>query len=89
VLSGGNHHHSAPLGPTRTLTEPWALSEWLNMATATPSHDRNEGNDERKHSVGVLKGKVMHGLETLLMCLWSSWMGKTPNLTDMSLIELY
>ena len=87
--SSGGNHHPAPLGPTRTLTEPWALSEWPNMATATPSHDRNEGNDEGKHPVGVLKGKAVHGLETPLMCLRSSWMGKTPNLTNVRSIEPY
>ena len=33
---------------------------------------------------------IYHGhLYVPVMCLWSSWMGKTPNLTDMRSIEPY
>ena len=36
VLSGGDHHLPAPLGPTRTTPEPSALLKTPNLATTTP-----------------------------------------------------
>ena len=35
MLSGGDHHLSAPLGPTRTTPEPSALLKTPNLATTT------------------------------------------------------
>jgi len=56
-LFGDNHHHLAPLGPTRTIPEPSTLLKQPNMAIATSKHDKEEKSGSRKHLLGVLKGK--------------------------------
>ena len=62
-LLGGHHHHPAAFSPTRTNSEPLAPLKRPNMAMATPKRDRNEGNDEGKHLLGVLKGKDKQEVE--------------------------
>ena len=66
VLSDSYYHHSltfSPPGPARTYPELMALTKWPNITSATSKRD--EEIDNRKHLLGVLKGKDRLGSETL------------------------
>ena len=56
-MLGGNYHHLAASGATRTNPEPMALAKWPNEVTMTSKHDRNEWVDKEKCWLSVLKGK--------------------------------